>query len=204
MDGADGVGEAGEAGDWSAALAGDGEAFGRVYDRHRARVVRHATRLVDTPAEVEDVLATAFLELWRRRRDVRLVDGSVLPWLLATTTFCSANVRRSTIRYRRLLARLPRIDERATGEARDPADVVSAAEVDPALLDALGELDPLDRQLVTLVALEGYRVTDAAARLGISATAARSRLSRARRRVRELIGSEQAHRERIGRGAEET
>ena len=80
---------------WSRARTGDGEAFGRVFDAHRERVYRHALRLVDTVHEAEDVTAVAFLELWRRRDHVRLVDGSVLPWLLVTAGNVARNQRRA-------------------------------------------------------------------------------------------------------------
>jgi RNA polymerase sigma-70 factor (ECF subfamily) len=58
---------------WRRSLDGDGDAFGRLFDRHRARVYRHACRLTATRHDAEDVVASAFLELWRRRGDVRLV-----------------------------------------------------------------------------------------------------------------------------------
>ena len=71
---------------WARACAGDGGAFGVLFDRHHGRVRRHAARLVEDATDVDDVAAAAFLELWRRRRQVRIVDDSVLPWLLAPET----------------------------------------------------------------------------------------------------------------------
>jgi len=64
---------------WSAALAGDSGAFASIFDRHGDRVYLHARRLTTSAADAEDVTAGAFLELWRRRRVVRVVNGSVLP-----------------------------------------------------------------------------------------------------------------------------
>lgn len=165
------------AADWASACAGDGEAFGRVFDEHRNRVFRHALRLVETVADAEDVTAAAFLELWRRRADVRLVDGSVLPWLLVTATNLARNQRRSTMRYRRLLDRLPR-----TEHALDPADYVDV--ISPDLATALRRLSTRDLQLVTLVVVEDVALADAATVLGISPGAAKVRLHRARARLR--------------------
>lgn len=178
-----------ESQDWTLACGGDAAAFGRVFDLHYARVLRHAARVTDDRHEAEDAVATAFLELWRRRREVRLVDGSPLPWLLVTATGCAQNVRRSSWRYRRLLARLPR--DEVTVE--DPAQVVTEAELEPALVRGLRSLSLPDRQLLTLVAVEGFAVVDAAAVLGLTPTAARSRLHRARARLRAgLEGSSHA------------
>ena len=87
-----------ESQEWALACGGDAAAFGRVFDLHYARVLRHAARVTDDRHEAEDAVATAFLELWRRRREVRLVEGSPLPWLLVTATRCAQNVRRSSWR----------------------------------------------------------------------------------------------------------
>ncbi|MFM6850870.1 MAG: RNA polymerase sigma factor [Terrabacter sp.] len=165
---------------WSAAQAGDGEAFGRVFDLHHDRVYRHACRVLDVRADAEDVTAAAFLELWRRRNSVRVVADSVLPWLLVTTTNLSRNVRRSTRRHRALLERLPR-----DGTAADPAEVMLASQPagwDDALVTHLRGLSRADLALVTLVALEGFTIAEAAAALGLSVPAAKSRLHRVRHR----------------------
>ena len=100
-----------EEGLWSRSLCGDGEAFGTLYDRHRDRVFRHAYRLSGNHHDAEDVMAAAFLELWRRRAKVRIVDGSIVPWLLVTTTNMARNNGRAARRYRRLLDSLPRTEE---------------------------------------------------------------------------------------------
>lgn len=172
-----------ESKDWVLACGGDAAAFGRVFDQHYARVLRQAIRVTDDRHEAEDAAATAFLELWRRRREVRLIDGSPLPWLLVTATRCAQNVRRSSWRYRRLLDRLPR-EERA---AEDPAQVMADAELEPSLAQGLRSLPLQDRQLLSLVAIEGFAVADAAGVLGLTPTAARSRLHRARARLRAGI-----------------
>lgn len=181
-----GVGEdaASETGLWGSSLAGDGQAFGSLFDLHRDRVFRHALRLADTREDAEDVTAAAFLELWRRRRDVRLVGGSVLPWLLVTTTNVGLNMARGTRRYRRLLARLPR-----ETTAPDPAIGVEEGVLgmDPGLRASLRGLSEPDRHLVALVVLEDYSVADAAAFVGISETAAKSRLHRARAHLRTAL-----------------
>ena len=88
----------GEAALWSAARQADERAFAGVFDLHRDRVFRHAMRLADTRADAEDVVAMAFTDLWRRRDDVRVVDGSVLPWLLVTAANLSRNSHRSLLR----------------------------------------------------------------------------------------------------------
>lgn len=172
---------------WSRSLKGDGDAFGRLFDRHRDRIFRHAHRLCPGRHDAEDVLATAFLELWRRRDKVRLVDGSILPWLLVTTTNVARNSRRSAFRYRKLLNSLPRPDD--TGDPLEEVLLRNPLEaVDHELAAALRGLGAMDQQLISLVALEGYTVAAAATVLGLTPSAAKTRLFRARERLKGAMG----------------
>lgn len=170
---------------WVAACTGDSDAFGRIWDLHRRRVWLQSCRLVNDRQDAEDVTAVAFLELWRRRAEVRVVNGSVLPWLLVTTSYVARNVSRSRHRYRAVLQRLPRQEA-----GLDPWEVLSR--YDPAgwshvLVMVLRSLDEKDLQLVTLVILEGVPVVEAAPLVGVSVTAARSRLSRFRAKARNEL-----------------
>ena len=173
---------------WLRARAGDGEAFGRVFDAHRDRVYRHACRLVDDIHDAEDVTAIAFLELWRRRDAVRLVAGSVLPWLLVTTGNVARNQRRSTFRYRRFLAALPRPDAAPDAAASSAQSSVFGLDAD--LRRTLQSLRGVDLHLLVLVSVEDYPIADAAAVLGVSEAAAKSRLHRIRARIRSQLSTD--------------
>lgn len=160
---------------WVRAVLGDGDAFGVIFDRHRDRIRRHAVGLVPVPADAEDVLALVFLEAWRKRDAVRFVNGSILPWLLRTATYASSNLTRASRRYREALRRLPPPEESAsdpTGD--DSSDVVIA----------LRALPLRDQEIITLCVLEELTAEDAARVLRIRAGAARTRLTRAKSRLR--------------------
>ncbi|WP_461163943.1 RNA polymerase sigma factor [Arthrobacter sp. R4-81] len=178
-----GSSESGEEALWLRSLNGDGEAFGRVFDRHRGRVFRHAYRLCGERHDAEDVMSAAFLELWRRRDSVRLVEGSVLPWLLVTTTNLARNSRRSVFRYRRLLNSLPRTEDisHVTGES------VFLDTMESDVANALRTLNALDMQLVSLVVFEDYTLAAAAAVLNLTPGAAKTRMHRARQRMKKAI-----------------
>jgi RNA polymerase sigma factor (sigma-70 family) len=162
--------------DWARAVAGDGEAFGRVFDRHRDRVRRHARGLAQSPAEAEDVVSVTFLEAWRKRDSVRFVDQSMLPWLLRTATYTCMNLARSERRYRAALSRLPAADP-----TPDPADLVGDGEV----MRAMRRLSVRDQEVITLCVIEDLSTEDAARLLGVRPSSARSRLARARARLRD-------------------
>lgn len=171
---------------WSRSLRGDGGAFGALYDRHRDRVFRHAYRLSGNHHDAEDITAAAFLELWRRRAKVRIVDGSIVPWLLVTTTNMARNSGRAALRYRRLLDSLPRRQESSSGSDSDyfssPQDAL-----DQDLAGALATLNAEDLHLVSLVVFEDYSLAAAAAVLNLTPGAAKTRMHRARQRMKAAM-----------------
>jgi RNA polymerase sigma factor (sigma-70 family) len=162
---------------WERARENDGEAFGRLFDLHRYRVYRRSLGLVDSQHDAEDITAAAFFELWRKRRSVKPVNGSVLPWLLVAAVNLSRNLRRSTSRYQRFLRAVPR--SRAV-EGPDP----EMMETRKRLAASLGELSPVDGALLVLTVLEGLPIAEAAEVFGLKPATARVRLHRARARLR--------------------
>jgi RNA polymerase sigma-70 factor (ECF subfamily) len=166
---------------WTKALSGDSDGFAAVFDCQRDRVYRHALRLTGNVHDAEDVTAGAFLELWRRRKSVRVVDGTVLPWLLVTTTNLARNHARGLRRYRALIDALPR-----SNDARGAGDVAIEQ-----LRQALNSLAKSDAALITLTAFEQYSPAQAATALGISEGAARTRLHRARARMASALEASQ-------------
>ncbi len=92
---------------WSRVRAGDSRTFGVIWDRHHARVFRHLMAGGFPRTDAEDLVAVTFLELWRKRRSVRFVEGSLLPWLIVTARNVARNAARSQRRYERFLAALP-------------------------------------------------------------------------------------------------
>ncbi len=169
---------------WSRARSGDGRAFAALFDAHRDRAFRHALRLVASAHDAEDVVAAAFFELWRKRDVVPVVDGSVLPWLLVTTTNLCRNSGRGVRRYRAAIDRLPRSQDLA-----DPAETAAERIAREQLLDAVRSLGEPDAALVLLIALEGFSPAEAGAAVGLSPGAARVRLHRARKRLQQRLGT---------------
>lgn len=172
---------------WLAAKGGDPDAFGFIFDLHRHRVYRHALHHVASGGDAEDAVAVAFLTLWSKRRSVRLVEGSVLPWLLATTTHAARNLNRSRRRYESLLNRLPR----ETVSSEDPAEI-ALAHLDATgrhaeLARAIRSLSDADAMLIALIAIEGFSTEQTGAALGISSGAARTRLHRLRRKLAQSL-----------------
>lgn len=171
---------------WLAATSGTERAFVTLFDRYRVRIFRAAFRRTNSVGDAEEIVAIVFLEAWRLRKRVRIVDGSLLPWLLTVTAHVTSNLSRSQRRYARMIARLPppaehedhsaHVDELLDGRARSQA-----------IAEALGTLAPGDRAVVELCLIEELSMGDAAAALNLPIGTVKSRLHRARGQLRTKL-----------------
>lgn len=161
--------------------------FSRLYREQGWAILAYALRRVEDREDAADVVAETFLIAWRRLAEVPAGTEARL-WLYAVARRTIANLHRSERRRTRLGGRLA--ESLRTELATQPTRDGEAAEA----LRAMGELGDEDRELLLLVAWEGLSPSEAAKVLAISSLAARSRLHRARRRLRTLIeGDNTAH-----------
>ena len=152
-----------------------------LFGRHSGAVLGYARRRLDSAEDAEDVVVEVFATAWRRRADV---PDEALPWLYATAANVIAHVIRSESRRTRLGARLASV--RPLREASDdPAEAVAAEHGTVAA--ALDDLSESDAELLRLWAWEGLEPTEIAAVLGCSPGTARTRMHRARARLREAL-----------------
>jgi len=149
---------------WLKVRSGTERAFAVFYNRHRACLFRAALRHTGNTADAEDVVAIVLGEAWRLRERTRIVDGSLLPWLLAVTRNVASNQIRSQRRYERMLARLP-----SPQFQEDHAEYVDAfldGQLCRRLLaQALDSLVPGDRVVVELCLVSELPLAAAAAAL---------------------------------------
>jgi len=173
---------------WLEATSGTEASFGVVYDRYRARIFRKAYSRVFDRTDAEDVVAIVFLEAWRRRRDVRFVDGSLLPWLLVVTTNVSLNTERSGRRYRRLLAKLPAA-EHTVDPSHEVGERLDSERMSQQITTALQRLGASDRRIVDLCLVDQLPMATVARVLDLPVGTVKSRLSRARTKLQAELGS---------------
>ena len=167
---------------WLHVRAGDGQSFGLLFDRHRDRVFRYSLRLVRSHVDAEDVTAMVFLEAWRRQSRVRLVNGSIIAWLLATATNVARNRLRSAVRYQRMLNKIPR-PEPAPDHSISVLDGLAAEPAHRTVQEAFRRLNRRDQEILSLCVLEELSAPDVGELLGIAPGAVRARLMRAKRRL---------------------
>jgi RNA polymerase sigma-70 factor (ECF subfamily) len=157
--------------------------FEAVYRSHYARVRAYAIRRTMSLPDADDVTEETFLVAWRRL-DALLAAQPQHAWLLGVAQRVIANRRRGEARKQRMHERLgaPDISEQVDDPERH---VLQRAEVDR--LYALVERLPLrDQEPVRLAAFEDLSYEEMAMVLDCRPSQVRSRLHRARARLREL------------------
>lgn len=182
------MGELTDAALWQRAAEGETAAFGLLFERHSATVYNYCFRRTGDWSQADELTAIVFLEAWRRRRQVRLEREEALPWLLGVATNVIRNLRRSKRRYRSALERLPR--ERVADFATDVDERLDDEREMRVVLRALRKLPRADQDVLALCAWEGLSYEQAATALDIPVGTVRSRLSRARARLRELLAAD--------------
>ncbi|MFD3452465.1 RNA polymerase sigma factor [Streptomyces sp. NPDC058691] len=171
--------------------AGDPAAFGRLFDDHAGVVYRHAVRVLGNWATAEDIVSLTFLEAWRTRERVRVDGGSLQPWLLGIATNVMRNTARAARRHQGALARLP-LRDAVPDFADELADRLADAEQLGAARRALEQLRRPEREVFALCVWAGLDSAAAAEALDVTVGTVRSRLSRARARLRKLTECELA------------
>jgi RNA polymerase sigma-70 factor (ECF subfamily) len=171
---------------WLRVRAGEAAGIGTIFDRHVARVLGHCRRWTQSYADAEDLTSMVFLEALRRADAVRFVEGSALPWLLVVATNLARNQARARRRYRALLSRLP-APEPVSDVVDDVINALDQHDQALRLTEALDTLRRSEQDVIALCDLAGLSYLEAADALDIPVGTVRSRLSRARAKLRRVL-----------------
>ena len=156
-----------------------------LYDRYAIALHRYAGRRVGDDA-ADDLVAATFLAAFQARRRYDLERASARPWLFGILTKEIARRRRTEMARLHALARA-RPDRPADGVADRVADDVTARAANGPLAAALARLSSAERGVLLLIAWADLDYNETAQALGIPVGTVRSRLNRARRKVREAL-----------------
>lgn len=163
--------------------------FDGLYSAHHPLVMGYVMRRTTSDEDAADAIAETFLTAWRRLEDAPDGDAQRL-WLYAIARRTLANQRRGERRRNNLALRIA--EELAAHPAitatNDTATTESTRETETLRL-AFDSLADGDRELLALNVWESLEPGEIATVLGCSANAARIRLHRARKRLRDLIGA---------------
>jgi len=165
------------------------ERFAALFDRHAPVIYRYLARRAGSEA-ADDLTAETFLAAFRRRDSYNLTCTDARPWLYGVATRVLAQHRREDARQLRIrLAAIPDLNDPGHGD-RVAGDLTAAA-TRSALAEGLASLPARDRDVLLLIAWEQLTYDEVARALNIPVGTVRSRLNRARVRLRSaLAGTE--------------
>jgi len=159
--------------------ATDTDTFAALYERTFPRVYAYVASLLRDRASAEDVTAQAFERAYRKRGGYRPRRGTREAWLFGI----ARNAALDELRRRKRRARLE--GEPVDDVARDASTELELALRRETVRAALATLDGRERDLVALKFSGGLSNAEIAAVLGVSETAAGTRLHRTLTKLRK-------------------
>jgi RNA polymerase sigma-70 factor (ECF subfamily) len=162
---------------------GDQQAFDELVRRTHADTYTLAYRLCGNEEDARDVVQDAYLRAYKGLKRFR-GDAQFSTWMYRITANCA-----NTLMSKRHKHRHDELHDTIedTDSARDPAAQADAMALRADLADALAELSPKLRAVVLLRDVYELPHEDIAAELGISETAAKVRLHRARLQLKDRL-----------------
>jgi RNA polymerase sigma-70 factor, ECF subfamily len=172
----------------AAHTAGDPEAFGILFARHKDRMWSVALRTLRDPDEAADAVQDAALSAFRRADTFR-GDAAVTTWLhRIVVNACLDRIRRRKSRPVELVS-----DDRILDVLSAPGpDETERHQTGLDVRQALASIGADQRAALMLVDMAGYSIEDAAAVLGCAPGTVKSRCARGRARLVPLLGNHQA------------
>jgi len=174
------------------AKRGDMDAFGELVERYEQKIFNLAYRMMGDPEDGADMAQEAFLRAFKALRGFR-GDASFSTWLYrVASNVCLDELRRRGRRGEVSLDNPVATEQgQLRREVRDtaagPAELVERREAEAAVHRAIGLLPDDYRAVVLLRDIEGLSYSDLAQVLGWPMGTVKSRLNRARARLREML-----------------
>lgn len=166
--------------------SGEEEAFVQLYHAYRDRMVAYTTRMLGSLAMGEDATQDVFIKLYRAKSRYRpTARFSTYLYRIATRHCLNLRARHS---FKKTRAGLE--GDREVTPASGPDDATRVRELRQALRQALNKLPAKQRAGILLVHFEGLSYQEASMSLGVSVTALKSMVHRARNQLSERLDRE--------------
>jgi RNA polymerase sigma-70 factor (ECF subfamily) len=166
----------------AAHVAGDREAFGELFRRHRDRLWSVALRTLRDAEDAADAVQDGMMRAYHAASGFR-GDAAVGTWLHRIVV----NVCLDRLRRRARLGAQTLLDEQRAADETAISDPIESGELRLTLRAALATLPEDQRAAVVLVDMEGYPVDEAARLLGVPTGTVKSRCARARAKLAPLL-----------------
>jgi RNA polymerase sigma-70 factor (ECF subfamily) len=166
------------------------ERFAVLFDRHAPHIHRYLARRAGREV-ADELVAETFLAAFARRDRYDLGYADARPWLYGIASNLVGQHRRDEVRQYRI-RQAAAAEPEVPGHAERVAADVTAQATRALLAEALAALAAGDRDVLLLIAWEQLTYEEAARALAIPVGTVRSRLHRARAKVREVLAGTDA------------
>ncbi|MGH9184866.1 MAG: RNA polymerase sigma factor [Acidimicrobiales bacterium] len=161
--------------------------FEAVFVRHHRRIWAYLAR-IGGRGSADDLAGEVFLAAFAERDRYDPERGSVVSWLYGIASNLQRTRFRSEARASRAFARAAAERVQAQAAVDEVEDAFMTRDTLDRVLNAMARLSISDREVIVLFVWERLSYEAMAAALGVEVGTVRSRLARARRRLRELAG----------------
>jgi RNA polymerase sigma-70 factor (ECF subfamily) len=166
----------------------DSAALRTLFQRYHARVFHFVQRRLHDESLAEEVVADVFFEVWR---SVDHFAGASRPstWIFGIANFKSAGAHRDRQRHKRASVIPTKVESlHRMPDRMDPGERLEAREQLGRVARMLAALPDDQREVVELAVVEGLPYEEISARLGVPEGTVKTRVARARARLRRELG----------------
>jgi RNA polymerase sigma-70 factor (ECF subfamily) len=174
---------------------GDRQALRGLYERHAARAMALALRVLQRASEAEDVVQETFFEVWRRAPEFDPARGSPLAWIFTICRTRAIDHLRSRLAGARVLGQRE-ADPLVSGS---PAESAEQRQTRERIDAALTQLPAEQRRVLELAYFEGLSQSEIASRTGEPLGTVKTRVRLGMEKLAGLL-SELAESSIAGRG----
>lgn len=178
--------------------AGDQAALERIFELYAGKLYRVAQRILGDAADTEEIIQDVFWTLYRKAGTFK-GESRLSTWLYRLTVNAALGRvrrgrRRVELEYDEFLPKFRRDGHHLVRPVVDWSDTVGEkyerAEVQAMIGRALDQLKPIDKSVIVLSDLEDLPDKEIAAALGLTVSAVKTRLHRARLFLRGVLAAQ--------------
>ncbi len=165
---------------------GDEEAFASLFHTWRDRLYFFALRITNSSQQAEDLVQDVFVKLWLQRNNLAEIYNFQAWIYRVIRNQAISDLRRISLETT-ILAHL----KKESGNVSQLADeVLLRKQLQEVLQQAIDKLPPRQKQIYTMIRIEGLKQDEIASRLNISISTVQNHMTEALKKLRMILGKE--------------
>ncbi|MDO5396950.1 MAG: sigma-70 family RNA polymerase sigma factor [bacterium] len=151
-----------------------------LYTPYVTVVVYNVIGAVMSKEDVEEVVSDVFISLWKNAGNLDIQKGCIRTYLGAAARNCAKNKLRQVRAYEEL-------DENIVSDGAEPYESIEAKEQRRLLLELINELGEPDSEIFLRYYYYDERISRISAAMGIGSSTIKTKLSRGRKKIKEML-----------------